>query len=33
MFYAWKLVKRNLLLNINKFCVDSEKTSVKVVFC
>ena len=30
MFYAWRLVKRKLILNTNKFCVDSEKTSVKV---
>ena len=33
MFYAWRLVKRELILNTNKLCVDSEKTSVKVVFC
>ena len=33
MFYAWRLVKWKLILNTNKFCVDSEKTSVKVVFC
>ena len=33
MFYAWRLVKRELVLNTNKFCVDSEKTSAKVVSC
>ena len=33
MFYAWRPVKRELILNTNNFCVDSEKTSVKVVFC
>ena len=33
MFYAWRLVKWKLILNTNKFCVDSEKTSVKAVFC
>ena len=33
MFYAWKLAKQNLILNTNTFCVDSEKTSVTVVFC
>ena len=33
MFYAWRLVKRKLIFNTNKFCVDSEKTSVKVAFC
>ena len=32
MFYAWRRVKRKLILNTNKFFVDSEKTSVKVVF-
>ena len=26
MFYAWRLVKRKLILNTNKLCVDSEKT-------
>ena len=33
MFYAWRLVKWELVLNTNKLCVGSEKTSVKVVFC
>ena len=33
MFYAWRLVKRKLVFSTNKFCVDSDKTSVKVVFC
>ena len=33
MFYAWRPVKRKLILDTNNFCVDSEKTSVKVVFC
>ena len=27
----WSLVKRKLILNTNKFCVDSEKTSVTVM--
>ena len=31
MFYAWRLVKRKLIFNTNKFSVDSEKTSGKVV--
>ena len=33
MFYAWRLVKQELILDTNKFCVESEKTSAKVVFC
>ena len=33
MFYAWRLVKRKRLFNTNKFCMDSEKTGAKVVFC
>ena len=32
MFYAWRLVKPILIFHTNKFCVDIEKTSVKVVF-
>ena len=27
MFYAWRLVKWKLILNTNKFYMDSEKTS------
>ena len=27
MFHAWRLVKQELILNTNKCCVDSEKTS------
>ena len=27
MFYAWRLVKQELVLNNNKLCVDSKKTS------
>ena len=27
MFYAWRLVKQELVLNTNKLCVDSKKTS------
>ena len=26
MFYAWRLVKQELVLNTSKLCVDSEKT-------
>ena len=34
MFYDWRLVKRKFIFNNNNnFCVDSKKTSVKVVFC
>ena len=33
MFYAWRLVKWKLVFSTNTFCVDSDKTSVKVVFC
>ena len=33
MFYASRLVKGKCILNTNKFCVDIEKTSAKVVFC
>ena len=33
MFYAWRPVKRKFIVNTNPFCVDSEKTGAKVVFC
>ena len=35
LLYAWGLVKRELVLNTNKLCVDIEKTSgkVHVVLC